>query len=150
MRFSKDYKLFAAYLYKLSGKCYQFLRRIFKLPLKSTILNYLSAIDLKPGINPFVFSHLYKMGKSGIAHRNQKNKACSIMFDEMSIVPNLTYMKHRGSIKGMEDYGNRHRTDEIASNVLILILMCVSKYIVSHTITRFTQFFVTMTLIEKT
>ena len=118
MRFSNDNKLLAAHVYKLSGKCNRFLQRIFKLPSKSTILKYLSTIQISPGINKFIFSNLSETGK----YLAPNDKMCSIMFDEMSIVPKLTYIKHSGHIKGLEEYSSEHRTSEISSNVLIFMI----------------------------
>ena len=100
VRFSRADMMLAAHLFKSSGKCYRFLRSIFKLSSRSTISKFLQTIEFYPGINPFFFARLKHVGET----LNSKEKAYIIMFDEMSIIPKLMYVKNMGYIKGMEEY----------------------------------------------
>ena len=107
--------MLATHLYKLGEPSYRFLSKIFRLPSKTMVLKFLRKFKLTPGINRFIFAHLNK-ARNRIS---DEDKICVVVFDEMSVVPNLTHFKDSGCIRGMEEYGSTHRTNNLASNCLI-------------------------------
>ncbi|XP_063237793.1 uncharacterized protein LOC134539574 [Bacillus rossius redtenbacheri] len=87
-RFTLNDKIFALSVLKQSPKGYKLLSKYFSLPSKRLLNNLLQKLDFKPGINMRVMAHL----KETVTKLNQKDRYCCLMFDEMSLHPNIQYM----------------------------------------------------------
>ncbi|XP_039302727.1 uncharacterized protein LOC105207257 isoform X2 [Solenopsis invicta] len=125
-RFTLDEKILALSLYKQSGSCYKLLSKLFVLPSATTLKCLLRTISLQPGINKFIFEHL----RQHIAQmKNETDKLCILMWDEMSLEANLQYDQLNDRIIGFEDWGHR-RTSLIADHVLVFMLIrCIKEII---------------------
>lgn len=101
-RFSNNDKTLALSLWKSSGKGYRFLSKIFSLPSKKTLTNFLSNVSLQPGVN----EHLFKNLQGSIGKMNNKQKCCIIMFDEMSLSCQVQYNRKEDIIEGIDRTGS--------------------------------------------
>ena len=117
-RYTDSEKVFALSLYKLSPKCYRFLRKHLALPCKSRINSLLSNIPLRPGINDFIFQHL----ADAALDKPAIDRQCTLMFDEMSIKKHLNFNFFTGVIEGFEDIGSGKRTNNVADKALVFML----------------------------
>lgn len=73
-------------LYKQSGACYKLLSKLFVLPSAATLKYLLRTISLQSEVNKFIFKHL----RQHVARmRDEKDKLCVLMWDEMSLEANL-------------------------------------------------------------
>lgn len=118
-RFSEDDKVLALALFKQSGPAYKFLSKVFSLPSRHTLTKYLNKIPMQPGMNEYLFKVLASQVKS---MKKNTGKYCILMFDEMSICPNLSYDQKRDIVLGFEDFGDR-RTQNIANHVQVYFLI---------------------------
>lgn len=84
-------KVFALALFKQSPKAYRFLSKILCLPSPETLRKVVRHIPVKPGISKEVFESLKR---TVAAFKDVKNKCCILLFDEMSLQPNLSYSKY--------------------------------------------------------
>lgn len=110
-------------LYKQSGACYKLLSKLFVLPSAATLKYLLRTISLQPGVNKFIFKHL----RQHVARmRDEKDKLCVLMWDEMSLEANLQYDQLNDKIIGFEDWGHR-RTSLIADHVLVFMARGILK-----------------------
>lgn len=92
-RFTLKEKIVALSILKHSPKGYRFLSKIFILPSRQTLLKLLNMADINPGINKNIIQQIRK------ATENMKleHKICVILFDEMSLKPNVTYNEKKDS-----------------------------------------------------
>jgi len=110
-------------LYKQSGSSYKLLSKLFVLPSAKTLKCLLQRISLQPGINKFIFEHL----QQHVAQiKNEKDKLCVLMWDEMSLEANLHFDQLNDKIIGFEDWGHR-RTSLIADHVLVFMARGILK-----------------------
>lgn len=121
-RFSLDEKLLSLSLYKQSAKSYRTLAKLFTLPSRKTLTNLLSKIPVNPGID----QTLMKVLKNSVIKLTEKQKLCAILFDEISLDPNLTYDHNSGMITGFEDNGIG-RTRKFADHSLVFMIRGVVK-----------------------
>lgn len=99
-RFSLEDKMFALSIQKQSPRGYKLLKKIFALPSRRTLSNFLHQIPFKTGINEHIFSALQKTCNSFA-----KEKYCSIVFDEMALEPGLHYSSSDDFAEGFQDNG---------------------------------------------
>lgn len=101
------------------GKCaYTRLREVFQhIPSRQSLQLALEKIPITAGLNAFILQHLKKISLKMSA----KDKVCILMWDEVSIQPNVTYDIRRDIICGHEDWGN-NRTNKFADHVLVFML----------------------------
>ncbi|KAJ8736244.1 hypothetical protein PYW08_006900 [Mythimna loreyi] len=95
-RFSLEEKVMSLSLFKKSPKCYRLLCKYFALPSAKAMMRLLSQIKLVPGINPIVFKKI----KKGLAEKDVPDRLCSLIFDEMSIMPQVLYNAHKDELEG--------------------------------------------------
>ncbi|CAG4938594.1 unnamed protein product [Colias eurytheme] len=113
-RFLLEEKILALSLYKKSPKAYTLLHKYFTLPSARALKNLLSQIKLTPGINKVIFKKI----KEGIINRDREDRLCSLMFDEMSITPQINYNSHRDSLEGFAC----NKENKIADHVLVFMV----------------------------
>ena len=98
-RFSFREKLMSLALYKTSGAGYRLLSRWFQLPSRRTMSRMLQMVPLESGINPCVISSLKKMAQK----LKPTDKLCSLIFDEMSLIPYVEYDEFSDKLVGFEN-----------------------------------------------
>lgn len=113
-RFTIEDKITALALYKQSGAGYKFLRQIFALPSRITIMRLLNSVPIEAGINQCVFDGLKEIQKN----LKPLERYCFILFDEMSLTANLSYYRGKDEVYGFEDFGD-YKTDKIADHVQV-------------------------------
>jgi len=113
-RFSLSDKLIAIAIWKTSSAAY-LLKIIFSLPSLVTLSKVLRKITINPGIHTVVFDGLKELG----TNMKPLDKYCVLMFDEMSLSPEIKPNFPVGHIEGFVDYGYR-RTGDIAKHVQVL------------------------------
>lgn len=121
-RFTADEKILALAIYKQSPKTYRFLANIFTLPSKGTLNNFLKKVKFEPGINENIFLVLKKI----ITKWKQSQKYVSLIWDEMSLMPNLSFNECNGCIEGFIDMGKGVRK-EIADHGLLFMVTGIQK-----------------------
>ena len=117
-RWSYDDKVIALSLYHQSPKAYAFCQRVFTLPSVSSLLRWLSNIEVRPGFSKTVFDLL----KNKVACMSAKDKLCVVSFDEMSLRTGLTYNITEDVVEGFEDFGTLGRTDNPAKHALVFMV----------------------------
>lgn len=116
-----DDKVFAIALYKRGPRSYRFLQRFVKLPSRATIMNFLKTVPFNTGINKDLFFKLQKR----IVKMPKTDRIATLMFDEVSLSPNLTYCK----IVRIIIYGTRFTFKLEATNLLFFYQRhCKSQY----------------------
>jgi hypothetical protein len=80
-RYTTDEKIFASALFKQSGRAYTKLRQIFALPTRQTMMGMLN--------NKVIFQNL----KNAVSKLSNRDKLCTLIFDEMSIIPHIMKLK---------------------------------------------------------
>ncbi|KAG6438721.1 hypothetical protein O3G_MSEX000173 [Manduca sexta] len=121
-RFTLNEKILALTLYKPSPKAYRLLSHLCVLPSRRTLQNILKRVDLLPGINDTIFEDL----KKKVSQMQDKHKFCSILFDEMSIAPALSYDKTHDKIIGFVDNGSK-RELLFSDHVLVFMVRGIVK-----------------------
>lgn len=123
-RYTLEDKVLALALYKQSAAAYRSLSKIFALPSRKTVMKLLNRIPVKPGLHEEVFSVLKAETKN---FKNPLDKYCILMFDEMSIQPNLRPNLNSGSVEGFEDLG--FKTSQKIANHAEVIHFNVIKFV---------------------
>lgn len=117
-RWSLEEKLMALAFYKKSPRMYQYMKCIFSLPCKRTLNALLKGVPFETGINRNIFDTL--------AARAEKmedcDKACVLLFDEMSIQEHLSYDPSTDRIMGVEDCGESGRTANTANQAMVFMV----------------------------
>ena len=78
-----------------------------------------------PGLNNVIINALGKY----ISDKESYEKDYVLIFDEMSIKPNLQYEKRSDSVVGFENFGSSGNSKFIANHVLVLMLRSLRKKI---------------------
>lgn len=87
-RFTVDEKILSLSIYKKTPKCYGLISQLFTLPSSKSLKRLLSKVIINPGVgNDLLFKNLKKQVGGLIL----ENRLCSLIFDEMSITPQMQY-----------------------------------------------------------
>lgn len=116
-------KCWALSIYKRSARTYRYLRAHITLPSEKTVKNLLSAIQLEPGVYPFLLKILERKTKN---YSNPKDRIVVIIFDEMFAEDEFSYNPVQDKIDGYEDFGKRGRTHLLANHVLVFKVRILS------------------------
>ena len=76
--------------------------KLFHLPSKNTLKRTLQIMHIWPGFSPEVLSTL----KAKVESMRKEDKACAVIFDEMSLKEALNYDHSNYFIVGMENFGD--------------------------------------------
>lgn len=95
-RFTMDEKILALSMYKKSPKAYSLLYKYFTLPSSKAMKRLLSQIKLYPGINPILFEKI----KKTVLEKDTPDRLCSLIFDEMSLTPQIFYNNQKDAFEG--------------------------------------------------
>ncbi|KAK9736730.1 THAP domain [Popillia japonica] len=117
-RFTASDKITALALFKETGSGYKFLLEMFALPSRVTIMKLLNDSPIGPGLNSSIIEGLTEMAKT----LKPLDKYCILTFDEMSIIPHLTYNRHKDEIEGFKCCANDVRTTKIADHAQVFML----------------------------
>ncbi|KAJ8974299.1 hypothetical protein NQ317_009539 [Molorchus minor] len=117
IRFSLEDKILGLALYKQSPSAYKLLSKIFVLPSRVTLQKMLSRIPISAGIHDAAFSTL----KAASKNMKAQDKYCVLLFDEMSIEPNVMYNQHSDEVDGLENFGKK-KVAKIANHVQVYML----------------------------
>lgn len=133
-RWSEDMKKFATKLYFHSPKAYRFIASVMRVPSVRSIRRWLSNIPMSPGIIPGVISAVAKATENW----TRRERACTLMFDEMSLSQMLQYDVAKDEVMGYEDDGKK-RTPRISNVAMVVLLSGISRawvqpiaYAISH------------------
>lgn len=118
-RFTNEEKILALSLYKKSPRCYALLSKCFTLPSAKSLKILLGRIRIAPGINAVIFEKL----KHTVKDMSEDDRLCTLIFDEMSINPQLHFDAAQGEIKGFTSIGGHN----IADHVLTFMIRGVKK-----------------------
>lgn len=116
IRYSFEEKLMALALYKSSGAGYRFLSKMFKLPSKRTLTRLLEGISIESGMSDLLMQNL----KNATSHFSEKERICMLMFDEMAIMPHVSFNKNNNRISGIEK-------GKIIDHVLVFMVRGVTR-----------------------
>jgi hypothetical protein len=119
-RYTTDEKVLALALFKQSGRAYSKLRKMFALPTRQTMMAMLNKVPINAGFNQAIFDNL----KDAALKLNSRNKMCALIFDEISIMPHIDYIKNSD-----EFYGFATDTPDIkiADHVLVFYICGIFK-----------------------
>ena len=117
-RYTNKEKEVALSLLYVSAKCYKLLRKIFRLPSKSTLKKWVQDIPSSCGISQFILASLKKRAET----MPLDERVCTLVLDEIKLSPGLRYDKYRDIIDGFEDYGEFGRTAHCADHALVLMV----------------------------
>ncbi|CAK1584401.1 unnamed protein product [Parnassius mnemosyne] len=104
-RFTLDEKLMALLIMKQSPKSYKLLEKMFALPSKRTLNRLSEKVSIQPGLNPLIFEHISNTTKKW----DTKQKLCTIVFDEVSLTPHLTFNEKDDIINGFVDIAGERK-----------------------------------------
>jgi len=121
-RFTHEEKLLCLSLYKQSTKSYRLLSKLFILPARKTLSTLLSQIPISTGLD----KSLLKVLKENVKTLKEKEKYCVVLFDEVSLEPQLQYDDNIGCIVGFEDNG-LDRTQRFADHSLVFMIKGITK-----------------------
>ncbi|XP_063226617.1 uncharacterized protein LOC134533179 isoform X1 [Bacillus rossius redtenbacheri] len=122
-RFTLDDKLLALALSKQSNKGYRLLSKYFALPSKRTLTKVLGNFHFDPGVNVHVMEQL----KKAVARLTPKDRYCTLVFDELSLQPNIHYDENGDVIVGFQDFGNGERKPVFADHALVFMVRGLKK-----------------------
>ncbi|KAJ1530256.1 hypothetical protein ONE63_005179 [Megalurothrips usitatus] len=122
-RWTVDEKLFALAIFKRSPRVYRFLQQHLTLPCESTLKNLLQEIPLQPGIS----EPLINLLKVSAKKMKSSDLYCTLLFDEVFLVSNLSFNKLTGKLGGFEDYGRHGRTSLVADHALVFMAQGITK-----------------------
>ncbi|XP_077494730.1 uncharacterized protein LOC144105484 isoform X1 [Amblyomma americanum] len=119
---SKQIKQFALNLFFHSPKAYRFLREKLHLPHVRTLRRWLADIPMTPGIIPGAMDAIESITKDWPL----QDKACCLLFDEISLKKNLMYDQSKDIVIGFTDDGNT-RTSRVANIALVMAVSGISR-----------------------
>lgn len=100
-RFTLEEKILTLSLYKKSPKGFNLLSKYFTLPSPKPLKRLLAEIKLQPGINKLVFTKI----KNTVMNLDLKERLCSLIFDEMSLTPQIHFDAAKDELKGLTSHG---------------------------------------------
>jgi hypothetical protein len=79
----------------------------------------LTQIKIVPGINPLLFKKM----KFTLQGEDLSNRLCSLIFDEMSITPHISYNAHKDAFEGFAN----NRDNLFTNHVLLFMVKGIKK-----------------------
>ncbi|CAH0726212.1 unnamed protein product, partial [Brenthis ino] len=113
-RFSMEEKVLSASLFKKSPKCYRLLCKYFALPSSKSMKRLLGQIKLTPGINKIIFKKI----KETVREKEVSDRLCTLIFDEMSITPQIMYNAQKDTLEGFAS----NKESAFADHVLVFMV----------------------------
>eukprot|EP00794_Sanderia_malayensis_P020660 gene20660-22701_t len=120
-RYSEITKQFAVSLYYHSQKAYDFAQKILFLPHPSSLRNWCSSVECKPGFLSNVIDEL-----KGKLEKGEISREVSIVIDGMSIRKQTVWDTKEQRFMGFIDYGNNavvESSEELASEEALVFMV---------------------------
>ncbi|RVE40807.1 hypothetical protein evm_014543 [Chilo suppressalis] len=108
-RFSIEEKILCLSLFKKSPKCYRMLSKYFTLPSSRAMTRLLSNIKIGEGINKLIFDKI----KHGLRDQDVSQRLCTLIFDEMSLTPQIFYNAAGDNLSGFAHNQKSAFTDHV-------------------------------------
>ncbi|KXZ75710.1 hypothetical protein TcasGA2_TC001826 [Tribolium castaneum] len=119
--FTFEEKADAVAFYKSSLRGYKFLSSIWALPSVRTLQATLNKVPIRSGISKHTFKILSKQ-----KWKDERDRICTLIFDEIQIQPHLDYLPEKDKVVGFEDDGTT-RTRAVADHVAVFMIRGVYK-----------------------
>ena len=110
-RYTPEMKSFALSLYHVSGKPYRLISKLFYLPSKRSLLNWVSGLPSSPGLS----DEALKVIETKVKCMNEASRCCTISMDEISLKTSLLYDSTSDKVVDVEDFGNGRRNKTLAT-----------------------------------
>ncbi len=121
-RYCVNDKIFALSLFKQSPKCYRLLQKTFALPSRNSLMKLLSRVPFQVGINEPIMRSLKKC----TTKMQPLDRICSLIFDEISLTPALSYNQKDDLIEGFQNTGS-DRKAVFADHCMVFMLRGLHK-----------------------
>ncbi|KAL7306234.1 hypothetical protein TKK_0001671 [Trichogramma kaykai] len=131
-QFPEKLKNFAMTLHFYSPSGYEYVRSSFNnlLPHKSVLREWLRTYNYKPGISREALQTVENFTKN--AETKGKKLCFNLEVDEMSIRRHASWNKSEQKFEGYIDLGglsfHNHESEELASNAIVFMLVCINGY----------------------
>ncbi|ELT95598.1 hypothetical protein CAPTEDRAFT_197860 [Capitella teleta] len=116
-RWSKEVKLYCLQLAYTSNAAYKFLRKSFKIPSIRTLQRIFEKMHIDTGFSHQLLNHL----KLETAKMPNKDKYCTICFDEMALTAGLSYNRGHDIVKGFVDFANFGQSKKLGNHALVFM-----------------------------
>ncbi|CAG4952227.1 unnamed protein product [Colias eurytheme] len=117
-RFTLKEKVLSLSMYKRSPKCYTLLASYFCLPSAKALKRLLAKVEIESGMNKAVFLKM----KETVKALSPQDRLCCLIFDEMSITPQIQYDAAKDKLKGFA-WGSK----TFADHVLVYLVKGIRK-----------------------
>lgn len=121
-KWSDEVKHLALNLYFHGPIAYRLLSKVMELPTERSLRRWLSTIPMTPGIMTSVIHKLKDVAKDWPI----QDRACSIMFDEISLKRHLQYDIKHDIVIGFQDDGTE-RSKDVGSTAPLMVLSSITK-----------------------
>lgn len=122
-RYTLNDKIFALSLMKQSPKGYKLFSKVFAVPSRKTLTNLLGTVPFNAGINSAIFEQL----KETVQKIKDLDKYCTIIFDEITVDPSLTYNMKCDLIMGFQDNGTGQNVPVFADKAMVFMARGIHK-----------------------
>lgn len=116
------FRKFAFNLYFSRPKAYRYLSNFIARPSVRSLRLWLTAISIKLGLLPAILGLVKEKAKNWAL----TDKACCLIFDEISLKRNLQYEPKEDIIHGYVDDG-RERTSSVANTAVLILVRGIAK-----------------------
>lgn len=117
-RWDDEAKLLALSLYYKSPQAYRLLARLFVLPCKASLCNWVRNFTVTCGFSDTVMTVMQEK----VTGLSPENRCCVLLLDEMSLRRGLTYDRRFDNIIGFEDLGANSQSNALASSCLCFMV----------------------------
>jgi hypothetical protein len=97
-RYSEESKITALTLFYKSPRVYNFMRQLFTLPSRQTLMSFLAQQKIGEGFNPYIFRALEAASKK----LEDRENLVSLTVDAINLSPELNYNDDRGNVIGLD------------------------------------------------
>lgn len=117
-RFTMEEKILSLSIYKRNPKNYTLLAKYFTLPSAKSLKRLLARIEVEAGLNKTIFLKM----KETVKDFSTEDRLCSLIFDEMSVSPQVNYDCAKDKLKGFT-----FNNEKIADYVLVFMIKGLRK-----------------------
>ena len=117
-RWNDEVKLLALSMYYKSPQAYRLLAKLFVLPCKASLCNWVKNFIVTCGFSDAIITVMQEK----VAGLSPDNRCCVLLLDEMSLRRGLTYDRRFDCIVGYEDFGGNSQTNVLASSCLCFMV----------------------------
>ena len=116
-RWSPKNKSLAMSIFHASPKAYRILRKIFRLPHTVTLKRAMNKLEIEPEFS----SNILQALKLKIDSMPQRDRACIIIFDEISLKEHVVFNAKKDRVEGFEDFGFLGRSKYISNHACVFM-----------------------------